>query len=81
MASDASTTEPIRLPIQRITIDELEAAEALGVSVHFLRKDRRTKRRVPFFRLGDRVLYSLERVREALAAFRGRRWSAGRGAR
>ena len=55
--------------IPRLTVDEAEAAQAIGLSIHFLRKDRRTKRLIPFYRIGDRVLYNLERVQEALAAF------------
>jgi hypothetical protein len=51
-----------------IAISESEAAQALGVSVHFLRKDRQTKRLLPFYKLGGAVRYNLERVREALAA-------------
>jgi hypothetical protein len=54
--------------IPRIAVDETEAAKAIGMSVHFLRKDRRTKRLIPFFRIGDCIRYDLGRVREALAA-------------
>ncbi len=52
----------------RIAIDETEAAAAIGMSVHFLRKDRRTKRLIPFYRIGDCVRYDIGRIREALAA-------------
>ena len=52
----------------RIAVDEVEAAKAIGMSVHFLRKDRRDKRLIPFYRIGDCVRYDLGRVREALAA-------------
>lgn len=52
--------------IHRVSCDEFAAAEAIGVSVHYLRKDRRTKKLIPFYRLGDRVLYNLDRVREAM---------------
>ncbi len=34
------------------------------MSLAWLRKDRRTTRLIPFFRLGDRVLYNLDRVLE-----------------
>lgn len=54
--------------IPRIAVDETEAAKAIGMSVHFLRKDRRTKRFISFFRIGDCIHYDLIRVREALAA-------------
>ena len=50
----------------RIAVGEGEAAHAIGMSVFFLRKDRRTKRLIPFYRIGDRVLYDLDRVRMAL---------------
>jgi hypothetical protein len=49
-----------------IAVDEGDAAKAIGISVFFLRKDRRNKRLIPFYRLGDRVLYDLDRVRKAL---------------
>ena len=47
--------------------DEFAAAAALGLSVHTLRKDRVTGRRFPFFKVGARVLYNLDRLRETLA--------------
>lgn len=56
-------------PINRIAVSETETAEAIGVSVSFLRKDRITARRIPFYKLGSRVVYNLDRVREALAGF------------
>jgi hypothetical protein len=49
-------------------VDEHEAAKIIGMSVFFLRKDRRTKRLIPFYRLGDRILYNPRRVFEALAS-------------
>ena len=52
----------------RLTVDERAVAAATGLSVSFLRKDRRTKRLVPFSRVGDRCLYFLPRVRDALLA-------------
>ena len=51
-----------------IAVDETIAAPALGVSVGFLRKDRRTKKLIPFFRIGTSVRYNLDRCREALLA-------------
>lgn len=59
------------LPIQYaapIAVDEATAAMAIGMSIHFLRNDRRTKRLIPFYRIGDCIRYDLARVREALAA-------------
>jgi len=55
-------------PELRLAVNEFDVAEALGVSVHFLRKDRRTRRIIPFSKVGDRVLYNLERVRAAVLA-------------
>lgn len=50
----------------RIVMTDVECAEAIGVSPSWLRKDRRTKRLIPYYRLGGRILYDLERVRAAL---------------
>lgn len=55
-------------PPARIAVDETRCAEALSVSVAWLRKDRRTSRTIPFSRLGRRVLYDLDRVRAVLAS-------------
>ena len=52
----------------RIAVGENDAAKAIGMSVHWLRKDRRTKRLIPFYKIGDSVRYDLGRVREALAS-------------
>ncbi len=51
-----------------IAVGEVEAAKAIGMSVFFLRKDRRTKRVIPYLKIGDRVVYCLDRVRAALLA-------------
>ena len=51
-----------------LTVDEHEAAAALGLSVHTLRKDRQHDRRIPYYKIGSAVRYDLGRVREALAA-------------
>ena len=51
-----------------VAVGEAEAVKSIGMSVHFLRKDRRTKRLIPFFKIGDCVRYDLSRVRVALAA-------------
>lgn len=53
--------------VQKIAITEREMAAAIGMSVQFLREDRRTKRRIPFYRLGASIRYDVDRVREALA--------------
>lgn len=51
-----------------IAVDEHVVAAALGLSVHWVRKDRIGKRLVPFYRIGGAIRYNLDRVREALAA-------------
>lgn len=51
----------------RLGIDEYEAAELLGLSVHTLRKDRTGDRRIPFFKIGRAVRYNRERIAQALA--------------
>ena len=52
----------------RIGVDEHEAAAAVGLSVHTLRKDRVKARRLPYYKIGGRVLYNLDRLRATLAA-------------
>lgn len=59
-----SVTE--KLPV---AINETRLAEALDMSVHFLRKDRRTKQLIPFYRLGGSIRYNLTSVTNALAAY------------
>jgi len=49
-------------------LDDVAQARKIGLSVSFLRKDRRTNRRIPFIRLEGRVLYDPKRVRDALLA-------------
>jgi hypothetical protein len=51
---------------RKILVDEHTAAGMLGVSVSFLRKDRGGRRLIPFHRLGARVLYSPDRIKDAL---------------
>ncbi len=50
-------------------VSERVAAPAIGVSVAFLQKDRRTKQTIPFVRIGDRCLYDLEAVFDALRQY------------
>jgi hypothetical protein len=66
LAQRAKAADPQHPP--RLTLDEHAAAHVLGVSVYYLRKDRRTKRLIPFSRIGDRVVYRLERLQETVAA-------------
>ena len=49
-----------------IAVDERACAAALGMSVAWLRKDRRGARLLPHFQIGTSVRYSLDRCREAL---------------
>lgn len=58
---------PMHAAIEPIAVDELTLAKALGLSVFFLRKDRQTKRRIPFYRIGTAIRYNPEVVRQALA--------------
>lgn len=55
-------------PVETIAVDEHACAAAIGMSVHWLRKDRRTARLVPFYRMGGAIRYNLQRVRDALSA-------------
>lgn len=66
-----------------VAVDEHACATAIGMSVHWLRKDRRSKRLIPFSRLGGAIRYDLGRVREALAELEegGNRRPAARGAK
>lgn len=70
-------------PTAPFAVDEHEAARALGLSVHTLRKDRINARRIPFYKIGGTIRYDLARVREALAAYEqgGPVLQRGRGAR
>lgn len=54
--------------LSAIAVDEHQVAAAIGMSLAWVRKDRRTARTIPFFKLGTAVRYDLERVREALRA-------------
>lgn len=71
-----SNPEPLPL-----AVDEKAAAKALNVSVAWLRKDRRTKRLIPFYRLGGCVRYSPEGIRSALADLQEGGGGPGRGKR
>ncbi len=49
-------------------VDDVALAPLIGLSVSFLRKDRRGARVIPFMRAGGRIKYDVERVRQALLA-------------
>lgn len=55
-------------PSPMLAFDERQCAEAINMSVAWLRKDRRGRRLIPFYRLGGRILYSPARVQAALDA-------------
>ncbi len=50
-----------------LVVDENAMAKMLSLSVHYLRKDRQTHRRIPFFRIGGRIRYSTDTVMRELA--------------
>jgi hypothetical protein len=60
-AAPAADPRPFSSPIG----DEGDAARALGVSRAYVRKDRATAQRIPFFRVGRRVKYDIPAVIEA----------------
>lgn len=49
-------------------VNEFAAASVLGLSVHTLRKDRVTRRRWPFIKLGRTVRYDLAALQALVAA-------------
>lgn len=53
---------------ERIALTDKQIAKALNVSVAWVRKDRITKRILPFFKLGDSVRYDLATVRKSYAS-------------
>src|SRR5688572_9426375 len=67
MANDKAPPSPREID-PRLFVGEHEIAEVTGMSVAWLRKDRRTLRLVPFMRIGDRIRYDLAHVRQALLA-------------
>jgi hypothetical protein len=72
------TTTPIQLDPEHPLVGEAECAKALGLSVEWLRIDRKKNGTLPYFRLpSGAVRYSLPRAAEALAAYeRGGLWGA-----
>ena len=53
--------------VPTLAVDEKSLSEAIGMSLAWVRKDRRTNRILPFYRLGKSIRYDLNRVRAALA--------------
>jgi hypothetical protein len=52
------------LPV--LTVNESACAKATSLSLPFLRKDRITDQRIPFIKIGKRVMYDLDAVHAAL---------------
>lgn len=55
-------------PADRLVLSEIELAQALGISRCWLQHDRRSKRVLPYFRIGGLIRYDMARVTLALAA-------------
>ena len=53
--------------VPKLVLNEHEMAAAIGLTVHFLRRDRCKKRLIPFYKIGGTIRYNVDRVREALA--------------
>jgi len=51
----------------RFGLTDHEIARAIGASVDWVRKDRLTRRLLPFYKVGSMVRYNPQRVLEALA--------------
>ena len=64
----STTTANMTVQVLSLAVSETELAKLIGMSVFFLRKDRCTKRILPFYKIGDAVRYNPERVMQALAA-------------
>ena len=54
--------------METLVLNEAEAADFLRLSVHTLRLDRRTTRRIPFVKVGRAVRYRPESLRAMLEA-------------
>ena len=52
--------------VGRLALTESELAADLALSLSWLRKDRQTKRRLPYFKIGGAVRYNRDRVLQAL---------------
>ena len=55
-------------PPERLLVTERELAQALGISVSSLQKDRAGNQTIPFIKIGQNVRYDLEEARQALKA-------------
>lgn len=50
----------------RLALNDKEVAKALGMSLAWVRKDRITKRILPFYRIGDCIRYDVDTVRKVM---------------
>ena len=50
---------------QSLIVNDKQIAAVVGMSVAWVRKDRSTKRLIPFFRIGDCIRYDVSTVRAA----------------
>lgn len=66
--SKPALTLPPTLVGSHLAVDERTIAQALGMSLEWVRKDRRTARVLPFMRIGRCVRYNPAAVMQALAA-------------
>jgi hypothetical protein len=52
--------------LQPFAVDDKKIAVLIGMSLGWVRKDRATKRTIPFFRVGDCVRYDVATVRAVM---------------
>ncbi|MBC7620588.1 MAG: hypothetical protein H7293_16660 [Candidatus Saccharibacteria bacterium] len=50
----------------RLALNDKEVAKALGMSLAWVRKDRITKRILPFYRIGGCIRYDVDTVRKVM---------------
>lgn len=50
-------------------VRDVDLAPLIGVSVGFLQRDRREGQRIPFLKVGDRCLYDVQAVFDALRQY------------
>lgn len=53
---------------EAFAVDDNTIARALGCSVAYVRKDRRTAKVIPFFRMGGLIRYDIDVVRAKMNA-------------
>jgi hypothetical protein len=50
--------------VSKLIVDDKSIASLIGMSLPWVRKDRRTKRILPFFRVGRAIRYDVPTVRK-----------------